>query len=135
MSLHATHPESRSSLDTVGATTSFVCAVHCAIVALFLGAAPAVSILAASWIDWVFLAISAVVGLASLIPGYRQHSNRQPLVLFVLGMSLLLALRLLRVQPSIGEASVVIAAASCLIAAHWINRGATHRCICGQQHR
>jgi MerC mercury resistance protein len=127
---HATTP----SLDAVGATTSVVCAVHCAIVALFLGAAPAIPILAASWVDWAFLAVSAAVGLASLIPGYRLHRARRPLALFALGIALLLVLRLLHVRASLGEMAVVIVAASSLIAAHWINRGATTRCICGQQH-
>ena len=134
MSVPADDQYERSSLDAVGATASFVCAVHCAIVALFLGAAPAISMLAATWVDWAFLGISAAVGFASLIPGYRKHGARRPLALFALGIALLLSLRVLHVRASLGEMSVVIIAAASLIAAHWINRGATHRCICGQRH-
>lgn len=128
------HSRSAHSLDTVGATTSFVCAVHCAIVAIFLGAAPAIPFLASTWIDWAFLGMSSAVGLASLIPGYRLHRAWRPLALFALGIVLLLVLRLLRVRASLGEMAVVLVAASSLIAAHWINRGASSRCICGQQH-
>ena len=134
MSAPAEDHSDRSSLDTVGATASAVCAVHCAIVALFLGAAPAISLLDATWVDWAFLGISAAVGFASLIPGYRKHGARQPLALFALGIALLLALRVMHVRTSIGEMTVVLIAAASLIAAHWINRGATHHCICGQRH-
>jgi MerC mercury resistance protein len=126
--------ETRPALDTMGATASLMCAVHCAIAALFIGVAPALSFFAAPWIDWAFFGISAVIGLAALVPGYRLHRMRRPLTLFALGMTLLLILRVLHVQASLSEMAVVIVAASSLITAHWINRGATHRCICGQDH-
>lgn len=112
-----------------------MCAVHCAIAALFLGIVPALSFFAAPWVDWAFFAISAVIGLAALVPGYRLHRTGRPLALFALGMTLLLILRLLRIRASLSEMAVVTVAASSLIAAHWINRGATHRCICGRDHR
>ncbi len=134
MPVPAPASQPRAALDTVGATASLMCAVHCAIAALFLGVAPALSFFAAPWIDWAFLAASAVIGLAALIPGYRLHRVRRPLALFVLGMTLLLILRVLHVHVSLSEMAVVIVAASSLIAAHWINRGATHRCICGRDH-
>ena len=127
-------PQSKPSLDTVGATASFVCAVHCAVVALFIGAAPAVTFLAASWVEWAFLATSAVVGIASLVPGYRLHGLRRPLALFTVGMTLLITLRVMHAKPSVTEMTAVAFAAGCLIAAHWINRVARHRCTCGPLH-
>ena len=128
-------PQAKPSLDTVGATASFVCAVHCAIVALFVGAAPAISFLAASWVEWAFLATSAVVGIVSLVPGYRLHGLRRPLALFTVGMTLLITLRVMHAKPSVAEMTAVAFAAGCLIAAHWINRGARHRCTCGPLHQ
>ncbi|MBC7844821.1 MAG: MerC domain-containing protein [Gemmatimonadaceae bacterium] len=127
-------PHSRPSLDSVGASASFVCAVHCAVVALFLGAAPAITFLAASWVEWAFLATSAVLGLASLVPGYRVHGLRRPLGLFAVGMTLLISLRVIHARPSVSEMMAVAFAAGCLISAHWINRGARHRCACGPLH-
>jgi MerC mercury resistance protein len=127
-------PQSRPSLDAVGATASVACAVHCAAVALFLGASPAISLLAAPWVDWAFLAVSAMIGVGALFPGYRRHGLRAPLVMFAFGISLLVVLRILRAAPSAGETAVVIVAAVVLIAAHWKNRGALHRCACGPQH-
>ncbi len=134
MGISVQPPPTKPSLDTIGASASFACAVHCAIVALFLGATPAVSILAASWVEWAFLLTSAAIGVGSLIPGYREHGLRRPLVLFAIGMATLITLRVLHVAPSLAEMTVVAAAAVCLISAHWINRGARHRCACGAQH-
>jgi MerC mercury resistance protein len=111
----------RSPLDAIGATASFACAVHCAIVAIFLGVAPAVSFLASSWVEWAFLLTSAAIGVAALVPGYRLHRQRRPLVLFGVGMATLLMLRLLHAAPSVSEMIAVALAAACLISAHWIN--------------
>jgi MerC mercury resistance protein len=124
----------RVSLDVVGATTSLVCAIHCAVVALALGMTPIASLIAASWIEWAFLTASAAIGVLALVPGYRRHGLRMPLALFSLGIALLVALRLLRVPASVFEMLVVVLAAGCLISAHWINRGAMHRCACGPLH-
>lgn len=122
------------SLDIVGASASLVCAVHCAVVALFLGILPAASMLAASWIEWVFLSASALIGVAALVPGYRRHRRTVPLTLFALGIGALSLLRAFAVPSGLFEMSVVAAAASCLVSAHWINRGALHRCSCGPAH-
>lgn len=124
----------KPSLDAVGATASFACAVHCAVVAIFLGATPAISMLAATWVDWAFLGLSAAIGFAALVPGYRLHGLRRPLALFTFGIALLITLRVLHAGPSVPEMLTVAVAASCLIAAHWINRGARHRCACGPLH-
>lgn len=126
--------DGRPSLDTVGATASLACAVHCAVVALMLGVMPAASFLAAPWIEWAFLAVSTLVGLCALLPGFRVHRLRAPLLLFCTGISALIALRLKHVTSPSVEVLVVIAAAVALIAAHWQNRGALHRCACGPSH-
>jgi hypothetical protein len=130
----STITHSRPSLDTVGATASLACAVHCAVVALFLGTLPAVSFIAASWVEWVFLGASTVIGLLALVPGYRRHQLRMPLILFVSGLTILVTLRAVQAAPSFGEMALVCVAAVCLIAAHWQNRGARHRCACGPRH-
>ncbi len=129
------HPKpAKLSLDAVGVTTSLVCAVHCAVVALMLGALPAMSLFAAPWVDWVFLSISIGVGVFALVPGYRRHRLLTPLVLFATGIAILLIMRLMRIPPSLLELGVVGAAAVLLVTAHWKNRGALHRCQCGPKH-
>jgi hypothetical protein len=122
------------SLDIVGATTSLVCAIHCAVVALLLGALPAASFLAASWLEWAFLSASTVIGVCALVPGYRRHGRRGPIVLFLVGIAILFVLRATHLTASVGEMALVGVAAVCLIAAHWQNRGALHKCACGPAH-
>jgi len=117
LSAHRTH-----SLDVIGATTSLVCAVHCAGVGVLLGIAPALDVIAQPWVDWLFLGASTLVGLFALVPGYRRHRHRLPLALFIGGIATLLITRLLHVPPSLLELSLVLVAASALITAHWANR-------------
>ena len=128
MSLFIRTPTVRPTLDAMGATASFVCAVHCMVVALLLGVMPTLALLAASWIEWAFLATSTAIGLFALVPGYRRHRVWMPLALFTLGIAVLATLRALLVPPSLLELTAAVTAALCLVTAHWINRGALHRC-------
>lgn len=123
-----------SSLDVAGATASLACALHCTFVALLLGGLPAASFMAAGWIDWAFLAASIVIGLVALVPGYRRHRDRTPLNLFTVGAALLFGIRMTGMNSSFGEVVLIVVAAGCLVAAHWRNRGALHRCACGPRH-
>lgn len=134
MGISARITPNRPSLDLVGATASIVCAVHCVVVALLLGAMPMVSLLASSWIDWVFFAASAGIGCAALVPGFRRHRQVAPLLLFATGMLMLLVIRALAIPPSVGELVVVLLAAACIVSAHFRNRGALHACACGPKH-
>ncbi len=123
-------PTHRVSLDLLGATASLACAVHCAVVALLLGVLPVASVLAAPWIDWVFLAASLCIGLASLVPGYHTHRQPIPFALFLSGIALLVTMRALRLAPSAAEVMLVLVAATCLVSAHWWNRSMMRRCAC-----
>jgi len=129
VSAHSSAAQHRS-LDVVGATASFVCAVHCAAVTLLLGIAPALEIVAQPWLEWLFLSASMLVGLLALVPGYRQHRHPLPLALFVCGITILLITRLLHVPTSMLELSLVLVAASALITAHWHNRRELRSCRC-----
>ena len=124
---HSSDAQHRS-LDIVGATASFVCAVHCAGVTLLLGVAPALEIVAQPWLEWLFLSASMLVGLLALVPGYRQHRRPLPLALFTGGIAILLITRLLHVPPSMLELSLVLVAASALITAHWHNQRELRSC-------
>ena len=92
-----------SKLDRAGATASFLCAIHCAIMPLIIALLPLVglSFLASEPVEWALLASSATLGSWSLCLGFRQHRSR--LVFMVLGVAvaLLLAGRLFH-QPHFG---------------------------------
>jgi hypothetical protein len=136
-SADAPAPTGRPALDTIGATGAIVCAVHCVLVALAVGALPALGVLADPRIDWFFLALSAVVGIAALVPAYLHHRRIAPLVGFGLGMGILSTTRVIAPGHRGLEATLVAAAAACLVWAHWRNRRlvTAHACtVPGHQH-
>jgi uncharacterized membrane protein YfcA len=79
-------------IDGLGATASFVCAIHCAAIPILLGvgAAGAVSWLDHEPVEWGLVGLAAVVGTVSAWRGYRVHGNRAvAIVLATAAVSLL----------------------------------------------
>ena len=77
--------------DRVGATASFLCALHCAALPFVLALLPALglSFLADHSFEHWFIACATVLALTMLIRGYRRHGGPQALVLLVPGLVLL----------------------------------------------
>ncbi len=124
-------PTGHPALDTIGATGAIVCAAHCVLVALAMGALPALGVLADPRIEWFFLALSAIVGVAALVPAFGHHRRLAPLTAFGVGMALLGLTRVVAAGRPALEAIMVVAGASCLVWAHWRNRRlvTAHACV------
>jgi len=77
-------------LDKVGATASFLCAIHCAIMPFIITVLPLLGLgfLASEPVEWGLLACSAVLGTLSLCVGFKEHKRRR--VFGVLGLALAL---------------------------------------------
>ena len=62
-------------IDTWGATASFLCAIHCALVPLILsfGLLGGVSFLADPIWDVLFIGLAIILAGISLLEGYRKH--------------------------------------------------------------
>lgn len=77
-------------LDRAGATASFLCAVHCAIMPFIVTMLPllGLSFLASEPVEWTLLLSSATLGTLSLCAGFRKHKSRR--VFGILGMALAL---------------------------------------------
>jgi len=75
-------------LDRAGATASFLCAIHCALMPFVITMLPllGLSFLASEPVEWTLLLSSATLGTLSLCAGFRQHKSRR--VFAVLGMAL-----------------------------------------------
>ena len=83
-------PGRRSLLDRVGATGSLLCAVHCAAVPLVLAVAPAIGAgFANHAFEIGFIAFASLLGLTSLVLGYRLHRVGHALALLAPGIALL----------------------------------------------
>lgn len=81
----------RSLLDRVGATGSLVCAVHCALLPLVIAALPSLGV--AAWLgdgfERGFVVFATLLGLFSVVWGYRRHRAVRALGLLVPGLAVL----------------------------------------------
>ena len=77
--------------DRVGATASFLCALHCAALPFVLALLPALglSFLADHSFERWFIAFATVLALTMMIRGYRRHGAPQALFLLLPGLVLL----------------------------------------------
>jgi hypothetical protein len=80
--------------DALGITTSLACAIHCALLPLFLTSLPlfGINIIHNQPFEYGMILLAFFIGSFSLYHGYkRHHHSLQPLFIFSLGMLLLLA--------------------------------------------
>ena len=79
--------------DRFGATASFLCAVHCALLPLVIAALPAIglSFLANHRFERGFIAFASVLALTTLIFGFRRHHRFRAFWFLVPGIVLLAA--------------------------------------------
>ena len=80
--------------DALGITTSVACAIHCALLPLFLTSLPlfGINIVENMTFEYGMIALAFVVGSYALSHGYRKHHHKKlPLLLFALGIAFLLA--------------------------------------------
>ena len=83
-------PSRRKLLDRLGATGSMLCAIHCAALPLVLVLAPAFGAwFGSATFEYGFIAFASVLGLTSLILGYRQHRVGRALLFLLPGIALL----------------------------------------------
>ena len=106
--------------DAFGIATSLACAIHCAILPLFLSSLPlfGYNIIANNWFEYLMIALAFAVGTYSLYHGRKKHHHSwMPMVLFTIGMILLLS----KVIWHHWELWLLIPAVLCIIAAHYLN--------------
>lgn len=110
--------------DRVGATASFLCAIHCAALPFVLALLPLLGLgfLADHRFERAFVLFACVLALASLLSGYRRHRRVLPLRLALPGLALLLLGVTVAEAYSIGVHSALVTCGGLLVAAaHFIN--------------
>ncbi|MEC5148034.1 MerC domain-containing protein [Chitinophaga sp. 212800010-3] len=113
----------KMNLDAVGIGASLLCALHCALLPLFLTALPLMGtqILENKQLEYALLGVSFFIGCFALGRGYiRLHRRLLPLLLFVAGFSLLLAGHYL-LDGGYKESLVILLGAIGVMLAHFIN--------------
>jgi hypothetical protein len=126
----------RSRFDTAGGITAGVCAVHCLLtpVIIAFGGLGAVGALVSERMEVGFVAMSLVIGLASLGPAFvRTHRDPMPLVYLAVGFIVLAITRIFDAPVNV-ERCIVPACAGLLITAHARNHRSCKRCAeCDRQ--
>jgi MerC mercury resistance protein len=78
--------------DALGITASLACAIHCALLPLFMTSLPlfGINIIHNYWFEAAMIALAIAIGGYSLYHGYKKHHHSfQPLGLFLAGMGFL----------------------------------------------
>ena len=110
--------------DRVGATASFLCAIHCALLPFVLALLPFVGLefLADHRFERGFVLFACALALFALIRGYRRHQGPLPLLLAAPGLALLLLGVTYAEGYSIALHSVLVTCGGLLVAsAHFVN--------------
>lgn len=86
-------PERRRLIDRIGATGSLACAIHCALLPLLIALLPSLGI--AVWLgegfEQGFVVFASLLGLFSVVWGYRRHRAVRALGLLLPGLVVLWA--------------------------------------------
>lgn len=120
--------------DRVGATASFLCAIHCAVLPFVLVLLPFVGLqfLADHRFERGFVLFACALALLALIRGYRRHQGPLPLLLAAPGLLLLLLGVTYAEGYSIILHSVLVTCGGLLVAsAHFVNLRSDHRYVHG----
>lgn len=106
--------------DALGIGTSLACAIHCALLPLFLNSLPlfGMNIIEDAGFEMAMIVLAFFIGGISLYHGYRKHHHSHlPILLFVLGFLLLLSKQFFHAI----EVWLLIPAVILIITAHIIN--------------
>lgn len=112
------------AFDRLGATASFLCAIHCATLPFILTLLPflGLEILADHRFERGFVMFACALAMLSLIGGFRRHRRPMSLMLALPGLALLLLGVTLAENYSIALHSVLVTCGGLLVAAaHFVN--------------
>ena len=108
------------NLDTIGISTSLLCAIHCAVLPLFFTSLPilGLEILQNKVFEYSMIAFAGCVGMYALYHGWKKHHHKKlPSLIFISGLIFLI---LKEVFPAV-EVWLLIPAATFIVSAHFLN--------------
>jgi len=110
--------------DRLGATASFLCAVHCALLPLVVAALPALGlgILADHAFERGFVVFAVILAFSTMIAGFRRHHHLRAFWFLVPGVALLLTGVAIDLEHAGNLHAVLLATGGTLVAiAHIVN--------------
>lgn len=115
--------------DRFGATVSFLCAVHCALLPLVIAVLPMLGLgfLADHRFERAFVVFAGALALSSLLVGFRRHQSYRAFWFLVPGIALLLAGILVDMDHAALGHAVLVSLGGVLVAlAHVVNLRLAH---------
>lgn len=106
--------------DTLGISTSLACAIHCALLPLFLTSLPifGFEIIENPVVEIVMISIAFCIGICSLYHGYKKHHHSfTPMIVFSIGFVFLV----LKLFFTAYETWLLIPAVAGIVTGHIIN--------------
>ncbi len=106
--------------DALGITASIACAIHCAVLPLFLASLPlfGINIIENMAFEIGMIILAFVIGIYALWHGYKWHHHKKlPVVLFTAGMLCLVLKQILLDWHNV----LLIPAVILIITAHFLN--------------
>ncbi|MEY3542223.1 MAG: hypothetical protein RLZZ204_1035 [Bacteroidota bacterium] len=106
--------------DALGIAASVACAIHCAVLPLIMSSLPilGINIINNFWFEIFMIVLAMGIGLHSLTHGFKKHHHRiLPIIVFVIGISLLLVKQILHQY----QLWFLVPAVILIVSAHYIN--------------
>lgn len=126
----ATHPRGfERVIDRVGASASFLCAVHCALLPVVFGLLPALGLefLANHAIERAFVSFAIVLASTSLVFGLRKHGSYRAFWFLIPGIILLVTGLLIGDDHADPRHAVMVSIGGALVAlSHLVNLRLNH---------
>ena len=116
--------------DRVGATASFLCAVHCALLPFVIALLPLIGLgfLADHRFERIFVACAAALASVTIVTAWRRHRKLHALFLLIPGIALLLAGIVIDIEQREWLHTVLVVCGGVLVAgAHVVNLVLSHR--------
>jgi hypothetical protein len=110
----------RINWDALGISASVACAIHCAVLPLFMSSLPlfGVNIIENTAFEYVMIGIAFLIGTYSLQHGKKKHHHSWlPMVVFSIGMLLLVAKMIWHTWHLL----ILVPAVISIVSAHWLN--------------
>lgn len=114
------HLKLKINWDALGITTSIACAIHCAVLPLFLASLPlfGINIIENMAFEIFMIVLAFLIGMYALWHGYKEHHHTKlPIILFTTGIICLVLKQLFLAYHNI----LLVPAVLLIISAHVLN--------------
>ena len=132
-------------LAKTGIAASTLCAIECAITPVILFALPLItggaqwqagmeSLEPAHFLEWVMIGFVGVFAFSGVAFTFPSHKQWKPMIILVIGFSILLFNRLGPLEHSFIETAITFAGSGMMIWAGMLNRRLLQPCTCHSHH-